>query len=80
MADTIKDLQSKIVVLVADQLQVDAAAIQPAQSLTDLGADEIDHIELVMRCEEQFGLLISDEEAEQLTTVDAFSSYISSKK
>lgn len=80
MADTTKDLQTKVVALIADQLQIDAATITPALLLTDLGADEIDHIELVMRCEEQFGLLISDEEAEQLTTVEAFSSYIGSKK
>lgn len=80
MADVTKDLQSKVAALVADQLQIDAATIQPAQLLADLGADEIDHIELVMRCEEQFGLLISDEDAQQLKTVDAFSSYIASKK
>lgn len=42
----------------------------------DLGADSLDQVELVMACEEEFGIEISDEEAEKLVTVSDIVGYI----
>ncbi len=40
-----------------------------ASFVEDLGADSLDTVELVMAFEEEFGLDISDEAAEQMRTV-----------
>ncbi|HIE32704.1 MAG TPA: acyl carrier protein, partial [Thermodesulfobacteriaceae bacterium] len=42
----------------------------------DLGADSLDLVELVMAMEEEFGMEISDEEAEKLRTVKDVLDYI----
>jgi acyl carrier protein len=38
--------------------------------LKDLGADSLDVVELVMALEEEFGVKITDEEAEKIRTVE----------
>jgi len=42
----------------------------------DLGADSLDQVELIMAMEEDFGVSISDEEAEKITTVRDAIEYI----
>ena len=42
----------------------------------DLGADSLDIVELVMELEDVFGTEISDEDAEQITTVGDAVKYI----
>ena len=44
----------------------------------DLGADSIDVVELVMALEDQFGVQISDEDAEGIVTVSDAVHYIES--
>lgn len=42
----------------------------------DLGADSIDRVEIAMDIEEEFGILVSDAEAESFTTVDSVVQFI----
>jgi acyl carrier protein len=42
----------------------------------DLGADSLDTVELIMQLEEEFGIEIPDENAEQMTTVQQAVDYI----
>lgn len=35
----------------------------------DLGLDELDTVELIMNCEEEFGIAITDEEADHVPTI-----------
>lgn len=42
----------------------------------DLGADSLDVIELIMALEDEFGLEISDEDAETITTVGQAIDYV----
>lgn len=57
--------------IVAEQLSVDEDDVTMEASFTeDLNADSLDLVELIMSLEEEFGLEISDEEAEQITTVN----------
>lgn len=44
----------------------------------DLGADSLDLVELIMAFEEEFGGEISDEEAQQITTVGQAVDYLHS--
>ena len=42
----------------------------------DLGADSLDVVELVMELEDEFGVQISDEDAENITTIGDAVNYI----
>ncbi|MBP8251371.1 MAG: acyl carrier protein [Herpetosiphon sp.] len=65
-----ENLQERLRALVADQLGVDEDKIvSDAAFIDDLEADSLDLVELVMSLEEEFGIEISDEEAEKLRTV-----------
>ncbi|MCH7992597.1 MAG: acyl carrier protein [Gemmatimonadetes bacterium] len=47
-----------------------------ASFVEDLGADSLDTVELVMAFEEEFGIDIPDEDAEQMRTVGEAITYI----
>ncbi len=54
----------------ASQFELDADSITMDTNLIDdLGADSLDVVELIMELEDDFGVVISDEDAAQLTTV-----------
>lgn len=58
--------------VVSEHLGVDPEkVVDDASFIDDLGADSLDVVEMVMVFEEEFGLEISDEAAESLTTVGA---------
>lgn len=57
--------------ILIDHLGVDAEQILPSSNLTqDLGADSLDHIEIIMAVEVEFEIDIPDEEAEKCQTVE----------
>ena len=63
--------------IIAEKLSVDLDEVIPEAAFTDdLGADSLDLVELIMSMEEEFDIDISDEDAEQLTTVQDAISYI----
>ncbi|GMT48800.1 MAG: acyl carrier protein [bacterium] len=56
--------------IIMNQLHVEASEIKPEASfIEDLGADSLDTVELVMALEEEFGVEIPDETAENIKTV-----------
>ena len=70
----------KVKKIVTDQLEVEAEKVTPeANFATDLGADSLDTVELVMALEEEFDIEIPDEAAEGIATVQAAVDYIDSK-
>lgn len=62
------DAAERIFALVADQTGVTRDQITAESKLKDLG-DELDHVELVMAVEEEFGIEVNDEAAEAMLTV-----------
>ncbi|WKB37326.1 acyl carrier protein [Terrilactibacillus sp. S3-3] len=65
--------------IVVDRLGVDEADVKLEASFKeDLDADSLDIVELVMELEDEFGLEISDEDAEKILTVGDVVNYIKS--
>ncbi|MEN2998657.1 MAG: acyl carrier protein [Brevinematia bacterium] len=71
------DIFEKVKDLIVDQLGIDASKVTPEASfIEDLGADSIDIVELIMALEEEFGITISDEDAQKIRTVGDAVKYI----
>ena len=67
----------KVKSIIVEQLGVDEEEVTPdASFVDDLGADSLDTVELVMAFEEEFGIDIPDEDAEQMRTVGDAVSYL----
>lgn len=67
----------KIKAIIVEQLGVDESEVTPeAHFIDDLGADSLDTVELVMALEEEFGIEISDEDAEKIQTVGDVDKYV----
>ena len=63
--------------MIARQLRIDENSIDDdANIVTDLGADSIDLVEMLMMIEERLGITISDEEALELKTVRDVADFI----
>ncbi|MFO7964889.1 MAG: acyl carrier protein [Desulfobacterales bacterium] len=72
-------IEDKIRKIIAEKLSVEASEVVPEASFVDdLGADSLDLVELVMTMEEEFDVDISDEDAEQLVTVQDAINFVKS--
>ena len=64
------DVFEKVKAVIVEKLDIEADKVTPeARFIEDLGADSLDIVELIMGLEDEFGLEISDEEAEKIRTV-----------
>ncbi|MCB9081282.1 MAG: acyl carrier protein [Lewinellaceae bacterium] len=74
---SIAERVSKIIV---EKLGVDESEVTPEASFTsDLGADSLDTVELIMEFEKEFDVSIPDEQAENIQTVGQAISYLESQ-
>jgi acyl carrier protein len=63
--------------IIVEKLAVDEDEVKPeAHIVDDIGADSLDHTELIMDVEKAFGISIPDELAENLLTPKAFGDYV----
>lgn len=78
-------IQERLTKVVVDRLGVDENQVVPEASFTeDLNADSLDLVELIMAIEEEFAsegqpLEITDEDAEQIRTVQNAVDYIKAR-
>ena len=70
----------KVKEIIIDKLGIEDSKITlESKFIDDLGADSLDTVELIMQFEEEFGIEIPDEEAENLLSVSQAVDFISSK-
>ena len=67
--DTMSDTADRVKKIVVEHLGVDEdKVVDNASFIDDLGADSLDTVELVMAFEEEFGIEIPDDAAENIQT------------
>jgi acyl carrier protein len=70
-------VEERVKSIIVEQLGVDADEVTPdASFVEDLGADSLDTVELIMAFEEEFGVEISDDDAEKIRKVKDAVAYI----
>src|SRR5687768_17956828 len=80
MAATREEVYERVKEVLSEQLGVDDDAINEEASFQeDLEADSLDLVELIMELEDQFGIKISDEDAQKIPNWSS-SSMISSTR
>ncbi|MGM9812630.1 MAG: acyl carrier protein [Muribaculaceae bacterium] len=75
------EIAERVTAIIVDKLGVNEAEVKPEASFTtDLGADSLDTVELIMEFEKEFGITIPDEKAETIQTVGDAINYIEENK
>lgn len=71
----------KVKEIIVDRLDVsEDKVVESAKFIEDLGADSLDTYELLQGVEEEFGITISEEEAQNFTSVSEVVAYIDANK
>ena len=75
------EIADRVKAIIVDKLGVDEGQVtETAAFTTDLGADSLDTVDLIMEFDKEFGIKIPDEEAEKIQTVGDAISYIENNK
>jgi len=70
-------IAEKVKLIIVDKLGVDESEVtEDANFTNDLGADSLDTVELIMEFENEFGISIPDDKAEEIQTVGEAIKYI----
>lgn len=71
---------NKVVELITDRAGLDEENLKPDVELKELGIDSLDMVELIMEVEDEFGVEIPDEKAEELKTIQQLVDYITNNQ
>jgi acyl carrier protein len=76
-----ESIEERLKRIIAEQLGVDESQVtRDASFEEDLNADSLDLVELIMSLEEEFGIEISEEDAEKIKTVGDATDYVREHK
>ncbi len=79
MAASRDEVFERIREVLTERLSVEEGDInEEANFQEDLGADSLDLVEMIMELEDQFGIKIPDEDAQQIQTVGQAVDYVTS--
>ena len=69
----------KIKELLVNEFKIDEAKIRPeAKRVTDLGLNSLELAELILTCEERFGIVMHDNDLKRMVCVSDIAAYLSS--
>ena len=75
------NIEQQVKKVVAEQLSINEADIKNESAfISDLGADSLDTVELVMALEDTFGIEIPDDQQEKIQTVQDAIDFIAAHK
>jgi acyl carrier protein len=78
--EVMAEVLERVSKIIVDRLGVEESEVTLEASFKDdLGADSLDVVELVMELEDEFGMEISDDDAEKISTVGDAVNYIKSQ-
>jgi acyl carrier protein len=76
-----EDIEFKVKKIVSEQLGVPLDIIQNSSKfVADLGGDSLDTVEMVLTLEDEFNIVVEEEDAEQMDSVQAVISYLENLK
>ncbi|APR98140.1 acyl carrier protein [Wolbachia endosymbiont of Folsomia candida] len=77
---TREDIETKVKRIMLEHISKDVEKFGSSSKLSDHGTDSLDAVEIIMAVEEEFGIEISDEDAQKMETMEQIVEYIINKK
>lgn len=79
MTATIADVRREVVEVLSEQFSRQPESITDTTTCAELGADDLDVVELTMEFEDRLGISIPDADPEGLLTVGQWTSYLAGR-